>query len=584
MEDLNSQFAHCSLRSSNDPQQQQSQYGTLPDSGPDGVGVPGMVMMGRKGPAVPPKPKKPSPSTVPPQVPKSSHVKQYIEPSYSTLLQGQTGQAGLEEHAYTNTSFGAGPAGKMGIRKITLDNAVELQQQKEALEHHKRMMQIKMQQRGQADGAVYENTAPRYCEGTYANVSGRSQNGDGLIYSNIVHGAGQKKPFIQRQISDELPPPPAQDVQGQMLNELSLEENDDEFPPPPSPVSSSYSELRRATDPPSTGCQPQPTYNMVGPGAAGQTYSNLAQNNQIYANNVHHQSLYGTYGMSSQGSTTYESIYEPINPRPSSQMSGRSNYSLYTPYVNSRGINSPNDSLITNASNQLPPHNAPKESEVDTLTDLLVQSMDNVQDSDSFGTCVKCCERVIGENTGCTAMDQVYHIACFTCHQCQINLQGKPFYALDGQPYCEEDYLNTLEKCSVCLKPILERILRATGKPYHPQCFTCIICGKSLDGIPFTVDATNQIHCIEDFHKKFAPRCCVCNMPIMPEPGQDETIRVVALDRSFHINCYKCEDCSLLLSSEAEGRGCYPLDDHILCKSCNAKRVQALTSHMTTEL
>lgn len=558
------------------------QYDPLPDTGPNGVIVPGMVMMGKKGPAVPPKPsKKPAPSTVPPQVPKSSHVKQYCEPSYSTLLQGQVaGQGGLEEHPYTNTSFG-----KMGVRKITLDNAVELQQQKEALEHHKRMMNVKMQ-RGQADGAVYENTGSRYYEGdaTYANVQGGHKNGDGLIYSNIVHNNGSK-PFTQRQISDELPPPPAQDMQAPMsLNELTLEDNDDEFPPPPSPVSSSYSELRRATDLPPMGRQPQPTYNMVGPGAGGQTYSNISQNNQIYANNMHHQSLYGTYGMSSQGSTTYESIYEPINPRPTSQMSGRSNYSLYTPYVNSRGINSPNDSLITSASNQHHRGHPPKESEVDTLTDLLVQSMDNVSDPDTFGTCVKCGDRVIGENNGCTAMDQIYHIACFTCQQCQINLQGKPFYALDGNPYCEEDYLNTLEKCSVCLKPILERILRATGKPYHPQCFTCIVCGKSLDGIPFTVDATNQIHCIEDFHKKFAPRCCVCSNPIMPEPGQDETIRVVALDRSFHINCYKCEDCGLLLSSEAEGRGCYPLDDHIYCKSCNAKRVQVLTSHMTTEL
>lgn len=98
-------------------------------------------------------------------------------------------------------------------------------------------------------------------------------------------------------------------------------------------------------------------------------------------------------------------------------------------------------------------------------------------------------------------MEQVYHIACFTCTQCQINLQGKPFYALEGKPYCEEDYLNTLEKCSVCMKPILERILRATGKPYHPQCFCCVVCGNSLDGIPFTVDATNQNYCIEDFHK-----------------------------------------------------------------------------------
>ena len=30
-------------------------------------------------------------------------------------------------------------------------------------------------------------------------------------------------------------------------------------------------------------------------------------------------------------------------------------------------------------------------------------------------------------------------------------------------------------------------------------------------------------------------------LPIMPEAGQEETVRVVALDRSFHIACYKCE-------------------------------------------
>lgn len=39
----------------------------------------------------------------------------------------------------------------------------------------------------------------------------------------------------------------------------------------------------------------------------------------------------------------------------------------------------------------------------------------------------------------------------------------------------------------------------------------------------------------------FAPRCCVCMEPIMPKPGEEETVRVVALDRSFHFECYKCE-------------------------------------------
>lgn len=27
----------------------------------------------------------------------------------------------------------------------------------------------------------------------------------------------------------------------------------------------------------------------------------------------------------------------------------------------------------------------------------------------------------------------------------------------------------------------------------------------------------------------------------MPEPGREETVRVVALDKNFHMKCYKCE-------------------------------------------
>ena len=39
----------------------------------------------------------------------------------------------------------------------------------------------------------------------------------------------------------------------------------------------------------------------------------------------------------------------------------------------------------------------------------------------------------------------------------------------------------------------------------------------------------------------------------------------------------RCVDCSVLLSSEEEGRGCYPLDNDVLCKGCNTRRIQHLT-------
>ncbi|KAK2835954.1 hypothetical protein Q5P01_016438 [Channa striata] len=223
------------------------------------------------------------------------------------------------------------------------------------------------------------------------------------------------------------------------------------------------------------------------------------------------------------------------------------------------------------------------EDELERLTKKMLFDMDHPPSEEYFGRCASCGENVVGEGTGCTAMDQVFHVDCFVCMTCSTKLRGKPFYAVEKKAYCEPCYINTLETCTICSKPIMERILRATGKAYHPHCFTCVVCHRSLDGIPFTVDASNHIHCIEDFHKKFAPRCCVCSDPIMPAPGQEETVRIVALDRDFHVQCYRCEDCSCLLS-EGDNQGCYPLDGHVLCKNCNTSRIQALTAKATTDL
>lgn len=89
--------------------------------------------------------------------------------------------------------------------------------------------------------------------------------------------------------------------------------------------------------------------------------------------------------------------------------------------------------------------------------------------------CNKCGEKVIGEGSGCTAMEQVYHIQCFTCYVCSkfVNslffssirdikfnvflnetdkeLRGKPFYAMESNPHCEECYLvRSIDSISIC--------------------------------------------------------------------------------------------------------------------------------------
>ncbi|XP_055277392.1 zyxin [Moschus berezovskii] len=234
----------------------------------------------------------------------------------------------------------------------------------------------------------------------------------------------------------------------------------------------------------------------------------------------------------------------------------------------------------TQNQNQVRPTGAPgpltlKEvEELEQLTQKLMQDMEHPQKQSVpvNESCGRCHQPLARSQPAVRALGQLFHITCFTCRQCEQQLQGQQFYSLEGAPYCEGCYTDTLEKCSTCGQPITDRMLRATGKAYHPQCFTCVVCACALEGTSFIVDQANRPHCVPDYHKQYAPRCSVCAEPIMPEPGREETVRVVALDKNFHMKCYKCEDCGKPLSIEADDNGCFPLDGHVLCRKCHTAR------------
>ena len=157
------------------------------------------------------------------------------------------------------------------------------------------------------------------------------------------------------------------------------------------------------------------------------------------------------------------------------------------------------------------------------------------------------------------------HEACFTCYMCRTKLNPQGYYHSLHRllcPTCVRD--GAVENCKKCERPIGEflrymedistevfkiftlyffpllgeRIVRALGAPYHPGCFVCSVCHTHLDYIPFTVDVYGRPLCLEDFHKRYAPRCAACSRPIGPDSDSQVARRVVAGNSNYHLQCY----------------------------------------------
>ncbi|KAF2344417.1 Zinc finger LIM-type, partial [Trinorchestia longiramus] len=229
---------------------------------------------------------------------------------------------------------------------------------------------------------------------------------------------------------------------------------DQDFPLPPpevlsecrgaaSPVSSAYSELRRSSHQ-APGNTARPHQHYAPPSVSAVCYSSVGCGREwlcactAFLARRRHK-------LWQPASGGYESLYEPISPRPPSQMSTRSAGAPLAGYGSSSNYAGRIASQGGGAGG------TGKEAEVDALTNLLVQSMESSSDPEFFGICARCGGKVVGEGSGCTAMEQVFHIRCFDCIVCHLQLQGKPFYAVDSKPYCEQCYVVSAYPLSLSL-------------------------------------------------------------------------------------------------------------------------------------
>ncbi|XP_066534547.1 actin-binding LIM protein 1a isoform X4 [Hoplias malabaricus] len=192
--------------------------------------------------------------------------------------------------------------------------------------------------------------------------------------------------------------------------------------------------------------------------------------------------------------------------------------------------------------------------------------------------CYKCGEPCKGEVL--RVQNKHFHIKCFTCKACGCDLAQGGFFMKNGDYLCTLDYQRIHgTRCNSCGEFVEGEVVTALGKTYHPACFVCTICKRPFpagDRVTF-----NGKDCL----------CQYCAEPMSPGPtknisgpstcaGCGRDIKngqaLLALDRQWHLGCFKCKSCGKVLTGEYISKDgapyCekdYQLNFGVKCEACH---------------
>ncbi|XP_043406611.1 actin-binding LIM protein 1 isoform X3 [Chelonia mydas] len=165
--------------------------------------------------------------------------------------------------------------------------------------------------------------------------------------------------------------------------------------------------------------------------------------------------------------------------------------------------------------------------------------------------CHKCEEPCKGEVL--RVQSKHFHIKCFTCKVCGCDLAQGGFFIKNGEYLCSVDYQRMYgTRCNGCGEFVEGEVVTALGKTYHPNCFACTVCKRPFppgDRVTF-----NGRDCL----------CQMCAQPMSSSPkeissssncaGCGRDIKngqaLLALDKQWHLGCFKCKACGKVLTGE----------------------------------
>ncbi|XP_044070390.1 actin-binding LIM protein 1a isoform X11 [Siniperca chuatsi] len=165
--------------------------------------------------------------------------------------------------------------------------------------------------------------------------------------------------------------------------------------------------------------------------------------------------------------------------------------------------------------------------------------------------CYKCAEPCKGEVL--RVQNKHFHLKCFTCKVCGCDLAQGGFFMKNGEYLCTLDYQRMHgTRCNGCGDFVEGEVVTALGKTYHPTCFVCTICKRPFpagDRVTFNGKDCLCQYCVEPMSPGpkdilGSSNCAGCGRDI--KNGQ----ALLALDRQWHLGCFKCKACSKVLTGE----------------------------------